>query len=266
MPHGFKQMGEATAGMGTGGEFIKHVRLYDDQESAIIRFLTEAEDVFWGPFHRVKKRTSAGREWWDSVFCLEELGQACELCREEISAGTQFLAWVWQYKMYHAKQVEGSRQVDVNGLIRYEEINDEPRLMRYSHMHKGSIEMRLQRLGTLTDRDYEWIRTGPRGTNRPTYMLEPVGDPTELSEKLVLLRKELPALEDIAHGKVRTLDGQAVGEKKTAAPRANKQVVDTAEAGEKEEAPEQPAEVTQEREEGDFDPDDMPWGSGPPGY
>lgn len=264
MPRGIKQLSEATANMPTGGTFFKHVRLYDDQESAIIRFLTEADEVFWGPFHRVMRHTQKGVQYWENVFCVGELGQTCEYCREDSSVSIQFLAWVYQYKMYHAKQVEGSRQVDVNGLIRYEEENNEVRLMRYSHMHKGGIEMRLQRYGSLTDRVYEWIRTGVRGTNRPTYMLEPVGDPTEMPAELAELAKSLPDLEDIAMGKVRSLDGKTSdGQKltRTATPSANKQVVDVGKQEEEE-------GLVQELDENTgFDLNELGFASeGPPSY
>jgi hypothetical protein len=223
---GWKQGSEAAAGMPTGGgDFIRHLRLYDDQESAVIRFLSDVDDVFWGNFHRVMKRSQKGVTYYEPVFCLEELHQSCPYCQEDISMSYMFLAWVYEYRQFMALAGEGRERITWNGLVRFKEEIGEARLMHYSHMHKGSIDMRVQRYGNLTDRDYEWIRTGVKGTNRPTYILEPVeGTIVALPPDLEKLRGTLPKLEDIALGRVRSLDGQTGGKTRESAPRRTVQV------------------------------------------
>ena len=132
-----------------------------------------------------------------------------------------FLAWAYEYRQFMAQAGQGRERVEWNRLVRFREEVNEPRLMHYSHMHSGSIDMRVQRHGTLVDRDYEWIRTGVRGTQRPTYILEPL-DQSPMPPELEALRASLPRLEDVALGRVRTLaDGG-----RRAPARRGQQVVD----------------------------------------
>jgi hypothetical protein len=220
-----KGMSEAKASMPQGGgDFIRHVRLYDDQESAVIRFLTEADEVFYGPFHRIRKVSNKGVQWYDTEFCVEELGKPCPVCREEDSSpSTMFLAWVYQYRQFLAQDGDKRTSVKHNGIMRFAEETSEPRLLKCSVMHTSTIEMRLARYGTLNDRDYEWIRTGPRGTTRPIYVLEPTEGAAvgPLSAELLKMKKSLPTLTDVALKKVQTIDG------KERAPQGRPRVVDT---------------------------------------
>ncbi len=67
--------------------------------------------------------------------------------------------------------------------------------------------MRANKYGTLLDRDYEWIRSGEKGSKRPQYMLEPSDDGKEpMPKELVTIATGLPDLEDVALGRVETLD------------------------------------------------------------
>ena len=116
-------------------------------------------------------------------------------------------------KEINLKNAELKKVTSGKKTIWRQEVN-EPRLIQASIMHFNPIEFRHDMYETLLDREYSWIRVGERGSQRPSYMLEPESE-SSLPEDLQELRDSLPDLEDVALNKVKTLDEEAPKEYET---------------------------------------------------
>ncbi len=206
--------GPPTGGGGGGnGDFIRHVRLLNDRESCVIRFLTEYEDFYWEEFHRVME----GSQFKGMKICVNSaLGQACVACNDGDKAGTQFLGWVQELyhdyidKPSHLKD-EDLEEVQVGKRVYLREQVNAPRLMRASIMHFNPIKFQWDEEDTLMDREFKWVRIGEKGSKRPSYILKAGGE-SKLPKDLKELAASLPELEDIAFGRVETMGGEATKE------------------------------------------------------
>lgn len=190
------------------GEYILHLRLRDDKESARVRFLTESEDVYWEWFHTQRETTSRGKTIWVDRVCPRQIGQECAACASEDFPSRQFLAWVWVYHVDHAQPGPDRRPVTVGTLVRHRETVGGVRLLRASAAHAGALSLAVARYGAgaLTSRDYEWVRAGAAGASRPTYSLLPAdGDATPLPPAAAAAAGALPDLEDVAFRRVTKL-------------------------------------------------------------
>ena len=211
-----------TGGTGGGGRpFIPKVMLRDDGEFCRFRFLTEHDEIFWERFHSIGQ----GKNYRGEKVCLNSaLDQDCELCEsgDNNSPKTQFLAWVYEFVHFYPPTSEAKaalrkmkdRSKDI--VISKTKVGDkpffevevnEPMLMQYSTFFRGPIKARAERHGTLLDGPFEWIRAGERGTQQPSYVLEAL-DKEKMSKELKELMASLPDLEDVALGRVETLDGE----------------------------------------------------------
>lgn len=227
-----------STGRGRGGVF--HVRLTEDQESCKLRFLTEHDDVYWVECHRALDANGRFAGW---KACPLSYGQPCTMCAADDRPQTQIMAWVYEYYHDYTKPADGREAVRVGTVTRYRVQVNEVRLWRYSIMHRGAMKMRVDRYGTITDRDYEMIRAGEKGTTRPNYMLEPAGDPGKPSAAVSEAAKKLPDLEDVAFGRVTSMTGEAA---EPAEPAKDYPTVNL------------PAESEADNEDGDL-PDELPF-------
>ena len=190
-----------------GGDYIKTVRLSDDQESCKIRFLTDKDDIFFEWQHR---KFEQGQFRGFQVCPESAFNQQCDDCNsgdKDRRAQLQFFAWVYEYSHDYPTDKEGREPIKVGSRrTRYREDVGEVRLMRYASAHKTGLEFRSDTLGTLIDRDYEWIRAGEKNSRTPTYMLEPVeGSQGTISADLAGIAADLPELEDVAFSRVTSL-------------------------------------------------------------
>jgi hypothetical protein len=209
MPKGLTGASEAAQNQGGTGNRIFHLRLVDDQESAKIRILTEHDELYWDWFHNVPIQKASGGTAWVQKLCPRDSGQPCELCAKQEWPSRQIMGWVYVYYIDFASQGEGRKEVKVGTLVRYRQEVNAPRLLRMSINHRGALETTVNRQGTLTDRPYEWIRSGIKGTNRPSYQLMPAGEPTPLPKDILDIVATLPDLEDVASEKVQRLSGDS---------------------------------------------------------
>lgn len=214
MPKGYGAYGkqqQEREESGGGGGGIYHIRCVEDGESCRMRFLTDHEDLFWGWFHRKLDATGgfAGMK-----LCPRELGNACEDCiaarggEERRKASMNFLAWAFEYEHYYTKPVEGAKEITVGRATRYVKPVNEVRLWRYATAHMKALDPIITRKGTLIDRDYEWIRAGPKGDKKPQYSVEAVGDPSPFPANVAALVANLPDLEEVALGRVTSVSGE----------------------------------------------------------
>ena len=190
-----------------GGDYIKTIRLIEDGESCRIRFLTDKDDIFFEWQHR---KMEQGQFRGFQVCPDSAFKQPCDDCDsgdDKRRAQLQFFAWVWEYSHDYAQDKEGREPIKIGRKTLYREVVDEIRLMRYAGAHKTGLEFRADTLGTLIDRDFDWIRAGSKGTRTPTYMLEPVeGTQGSPSSEIAGCITELPDLEDVAFSRVTSLN------------------------------------------------------------
>ena len=189
-----------------GGDFIRRVKLADDKESCRIRFITDGDEVFWDFFHRLMKR---GKFAGFQICVNEALGQVCDICDEggeDAKKSKQVFLWVWEIDHDFVEEPRGGDYagVKVGRRTVYRADVGEVRLMQYSTAHKSGINRQFDRLGTLLDHEFEWVRDGERGTTRPTYMLEAL-EKCKAPKEMLEAAEDLPDLEDVALGKVQSL-------------------------------------------------------------
>lgn len=187
-----------------GGDYIRSVYLRDEGDSCRIRFLTEADDIFWAYFHQVIR---GGRFAGWKICLAEEAAQTCDLCDAGDTPKLQFLAWAYEIDHFYTAKPERleSEPVRVGRSTLYRVAVSEPRLMRYaaSHLDTSGIGVQAERRGTLLGRTYEWVRRG-MGLDT-TYNLtasEEQNDPIDFPDV-----SSLPNLEDVAFGRTESLDG-----------------------------------------------------------
>ncbi len=187
-------------------KFINQIMLKEDKEKSVFRFITDFNDFYYERYHR----NMVGGEFKGYKVCVREaLGQPCERCSREEPTSLRFSGWVFEKTHYYRKFFEFKnveKKLIKDGDIWRLDINS-PILLEASIMHFNPLEFRQDMYGTLLNREYSWIRVGEKGSRRPTYMLEPEPE-SEYPKDLEELRETLPDLEDIALGKVTTLDGE----------------------------------------------------------
>ncbi len=208
-----------TGGSGGGGRpFIPKVMLRDDGEFCRFRFLTEHDEIFWERFHKLGQ----GSDFRGYTVCLNSaLDQDCECCeKDEKPPTTLFLAWVYEFSHFYPPTSEAKtalkkmkerdkdisiKKTKIGSALFFEVEVNEPMLMQYSTFFRGPIKTRAEHHGTLLDRPFEWIRNGERGEQQLSYVLEGL-DKEKMPKELKELMASLPDLEDVALGRVETLD------------------------------------------------------------
>lgn len=215
------------------GDFIQYMRLADDGDIVRFRIVSEHEEercaesglpsyLISAMFHRHKALSSKGREYFTATLCGMEEDEAgelygeCRLCDEEVARSLQFMVWAWVYAVFHKKQNADVKNQWARGklgeMVMYKEPINKFMVWQDGFFSSQMLEGRIQRYGTLTDRDYERTRRGARGQTQVKYELDSL-DPTELSPEVRRQLPGLPDLMDIATGKVRTMSGDAAKEK-----------------------------------------------------
>lgn len=214
MPRGVEsakkdQEANPLGGSGGGGDFINRVLLFNDQEFAEIRFLTEFDEMYWEWAHRYQTVVgNAGRTIWQTRVCPKQNGQECGRCADGQVAARVFWYWVYVYNFYWQDPGEKRTQVKVGPtLVRYKEEINMPHLLERSMGSHSTIETQLNMIGNLTDRKYRWIRQGARGDQKTTYAMHPhEQEASEMPDELKALLPTLPDLEAVAFGRIEKWD------------------------------------------------------------
>ncbi len=209
MPKGLSNIPEAPTGGKSDGDYIRNVQLRDDGEYCKIRFLTDVDEMFFEWMHPIHVMVKGQAQFRGFRACpASAFNQACDDCDKQAQSSLRFSGWVYEYNHTYPKDGEDRVAIQEGKRTVYREDTGVVKQFEYANFHKASLEMRSNKFGTLLDRDYEWIRSGVAGTNRPQYMLEPDDEgKTPMPKELVTIAADLPDLEDVVFGRVETLDG-----------------------------------------------------------
>lgn len=211
MPRGLSNIPKAPTGDkgdAKTGNYIRNNRLSDDGEFCKIRFLTDVDEMFFEWMHPIHV-TIKGKKWFRGFKACpaSAFNQACDDCDNQADSSLRFTGWVWEYNHTYTEDSDDRTAVKEGKRTVYREDVSAVRLFAYANFHKAALEMRANKYGTLLDRDYEWIRSGEKGTNRPQYMLEPSDEgKTPMPKELAAIVEQLPDLEDVVFGRVESLD------------------------------------------------------------
>lgn len=180
------------------------------------RFLTDEADIYSGLFHETTQLSRNNKSYPLDVLCNRELKEVddpeggrldfidppekCAYCRlsedrdKERNPWWKGLAWVYVYHIWYPEKprVGGDDLVSAmhNGVKGWGERVNEPRLWMLKKSLTDLVAVYAGRNGTLTDRTFEWVRTGVSGR---FYELLP-DDPSEPGEEIKKALAELPDL------------------------------------------------------------------------
>ena len=241
--HGFDENARASEAESkkrlSGGDFIPYFFLRDDGDIARMRIVSShtaaamqeeelASHLIGGFFHRVGQSTQSGKTFYASLLCPKDMDEEgnlsgeCEYCDQEkpVRRSHNFLVWAWVYYVLHHVQNPDSQKpwplVQVGAMQMFREDLNKFMVWQDGFYAKQQLETKAQRLGTITDRDYERIRHGGKQAATLRFDLEHL-DPSVMEEHIRREARELPSLVDIATREIRTMDGRNPEGEKAAA-------------------------------------------------
>jgi hypothetical protein len=190
-------------------DWIPSLILRDDGESSRIRFLTDEDEFYLEYQHWVDRKDIKG-----FYPCLQAaLEQPCDLCDSDDErtrkARNFFFAWVYEFYHDYTDKGKDRRPVKEGKITLYREDINDVKLLRMPSGHKESIQMRANKFGTLLDREFDWTRSGEKGDTSTQYILDPSDEGKKpMPKELAALAAKLPDLEDVAMGRVTSLNPQ----------------------------------------------------------
>jgi hypothetical protein len=189
-------------------ERILYVKI-EDGESAMLRFVTESDEIISADFHSYKEMTPDG-ERTRTKYCPRD--RACQKCAEGNATKELIFIWAWVYYILHLAQNPALdknpaaikwERVMVGTKGYYKEIINEFRVFRTGigkdNKYRSALISFAQDYGTFLDRDYRFTRTGKE--LKTNYELVPQ-NPKPMDEKIKGAISYLPPLEKIVTGEV----------------------------------------------------------------
>ncbi|KKL15706.1 hypothetical protein LCGC14_2502890 [marine sediment metagenome] len=207
----------------TGGKFIPYVRLKDHLDLVRFRPVTEPEEglarangtphvLINGEFHTVPDVSATGKRFFNTVTCQlipaegGELTGSCVHCDEGVNRSTQFVLWVYVYAYYHQIARGGLPQVKLGNLTCFKREVKRFEIWQDSFFMSEALKMKVLQHPTLLDRDLIVTRFGAKGSQQVRRELEAAGE-SPMPEGILAQAQTLPSLEDVAYGRVTSLDG-----------------------------------------------------------
>lgn len=187
--------------------FQNQLRLGGDARVARIRFLSDVDDFFWAWFHPVPSTSRLGKKFTRLMYCTHQDGEDCQYCAktgEDVSSVKRRLFfWVYVYDILHNKRKNDEWEgIEYLGDKYWKEPVNAPRILETGPGFNGTIENKFihwakRFKGTISDRDYEWTRTGD-SFHDTSYDLVPIEDSkSELSDEQQEVKGKLKPLEEI---------------------------------------------------------------------
>jgi hypothetical protein len=212
MLKGLEEILEKTQEVGnlTDGERIRRLTLRDG-ESALIRFISDGNDVVKAYMHNLEKDTPRGRKFvWQ--YCTKNDTDSCPECSGGGKAKGMLYLWVYVYTIMHRGQnpeldnnpdADRWSPVKVGNITYYKEDVNTPRIFSLSVGRANVYQNKLigfwQENGTLTDRDYKFSRMGSKLDT--TYDLIPKDKAKKSKEVAAFTLENLPSVSDYVTGK-----------------------------------------------------------------
>ena len=194
---------------------ILYVQLQDG-ESAMLRFVTESDEIISADFHSYKEMTPNG-ERTRTKYCPRD--RECQKCAEGNATKELIFIWAWVYYILHVAQNPALdkdpaatkwERIMVGGKGVYKEIINEFRVFRTGigkdNKYRGALISFAQDYGTFLDRDYRYTRTGKE--LKTSYDIVPQ-NPKPIDPNIQAKIASLPSLEKIVTGEVYTWDKAA---------------------------------------------------------
>lgn len=194
-----------------------------DRESAVLRFISEKDDVILAYMHRMKQESAGGKSKTRWYYCVKGDGQECPHCVDGNKPKGMLYMWTWVYYVLHTRQNPALEQdsdaprwqpTKVGTQTFYKEDINAPLVFSIgigkSGVYKNKIISLQQEYGSLGDRDYKLVRTGAELDT--VYELIPK-DPSKKSKEVVVTTIEsLPPLVDYITGKNFVMSTEAADE------------------------------------------------------
>jgi hypothetical protein len=208
--------------------FIPELRLFEDEDIAVIRFLTD--DPLDVDFHTVVDESISKAPQYH--YCTKGETGDCELCNQGVgNIKRMIMFWVYVYKVLHARSDQEGKWASTTSpsgkKTMYQEDINTVKLFRYS-FGKGrylwdELSDAHEQFGTWKDRDYLFKRRGaPRDPNT-MYKITPLADKSPMRKDISDLIGKLPALESIAKGVATSIDIQSVSHQEKSDTKAQAQ-------------------------------------------
>ena len=190
-------------------------------ETAVLRFLTDKDEVISAPFHNVEEMTPNGKKY-RKKYCTMAEKNTCIWCSQANQVREYIFLWSYVSNIFHKVQnpaLEGTQEaqrwerVKVGPAFFYKEAVNGPMIFRMSPGKGGTNKSALIGFANeyegLCDREYKWSREGA-GRDDTKYTLTPK-DKTNLEDLSELISK-LPLLSDVVTGKIKSFS-QEEGDK-----------------------------------------------------
>lgn len=198
--------------------YIPELRLYNDEDVAIIRLLTdEPLDV---DFHFVVDESISRVPQY--MYCSKGDNEDCELCAKDVGTMKRtFMFWVYVYKVLHAQQDKDGKWIATTSpsgkKTMFQEDVESVKLFRYSFGRGRDLWKEFsdvyEEFGTWMDRDYAFRRRGAARDPNTTYKLSAL-EKTSMKPDIAALIGKLPSLEAVAKGVATSIDLTGGQEKK----------------------------------------------------
>ena len=199
-----------------GKDRINYVFL-GDRENALIRFLTDGDDVILANFHTVEEVIPNGKRW-AKYYCSQDA--TCKYCAQGINWGEMIFLWCYCKYILHRQQnpkldndpqAQQWKRVKSGDQIFFKEDVNEPRVFRMTpgkgNAYKKALIKYAAEYKTLLDRDYRWEREG--SGKETTYTLTS-RNPSIMADVVKNIIPTLPILEKVVMGEIVSFNGGSV--------------------------------------------------------
>lgn len=183
----------------TGGDFQGSRFFYwEDGETKILRFLTDAEDIITVYVHEMVP-TFDGKQ--KGFVCRQEFGERCELCDNEVKRREKgYGIAVWREEVREGKKIVGYRdvteevEVEEDGKKRMKVVPWVGVVAQGPKNFWSMLDAAYDKYGTIRDRDFELMRKGKSTDTQ--YHLFP-NDPVDIPNLDERYAKYIPDLEGL---------------------------------------------------------------------
>jgi len=174
MPTGFDSMERDSKNRSFDSPYLR-VRAGD---IAVIRFITDINDMEWGYFHEVKTRNRLGdREFTDDVWCKMQDEERCECCEstdpKARKVKVRMFFNIFVFGILHKEQDQDGKwqQVNYAGSRYWYEKMEQFKVLKTGPGSQGNIREKIKAWakraanadfpdGTLINKMYDWTRQG----------------------------------------------------------------------------------------------------------